>query len=75
MGSTASLLNQMNDKAARSSFCSYYHDVISKVDGGFKIPLAIAEKISEMEKSKSPENLRQNKICMELMAKVYKVKD
>ena len=27
--------------------------------------------ISEVENNKSPENLKQNKICMALMAKVY----
>ena len=71
MDSAASLLTQMNDKTARSTFLSYYHEVISKVDGGFEIPLAIAETISEVENNKSPENLKQNKICMALMAKVY----
>jgi hypothetical protein len=71
MGSRASHLTEMNDKTARSTFLSHYHEVISKVDGGFEIPLAIAETISEVENNKSPENLKQNKICMALMAKVY----
>jgi hypothetical protein len=71
MGSRASHLTEMNDKTARSTFLSYYHEVISKVDGGFKIPLGITETISEVENNKSPENLKQNKICMALMAKVY----
>ena len=73
MGSAASLLTQMNDKTARSTFLSYYHEVISKVANGFEIPLAIAETVSDVENNKSPENLRQNEICMELMAKVYGV--
>lgn len=73
MGSTASLLAQMNDKTARSTFLNYYHEVISKVDNGFEIPLAIAETVSDVENNNSPENLRQNEICMELMAKVYGV--
>jgi hypothetical protein len=71
MGSMASALTQTNDKTARSTFLSYYHEVISKVDGGFEIPLGITETISEVENNKSPENLKQNKICMALMAKVY----
>jgi len=71
MGSRASHLTEMNDKTARSTFLSHYHEVISKVDDGFEIPLAIAETISEVENNKSPENLKQNKICMALMAKVY----
>ena len=71
MGSRASHLKEMNDKTARSTFLSHYHEVISKVDDGFEIPLAIAETISEVENNKSPENLKQNKICMALMAKVY----
>tara|TARA_R110000744_G_scaffold67143_2_gene137008 strand:- start:240 stop:632 length:393 start_codon:yes stop_codon:yes gene_type:complete len=71
MGSRASHLTEMNDKTARSTFLSYYHEVISNVDGGFEIPLTIAETISEVENNKSPENLKQNKICMALMAKVY----
>jgi hypothetical protein len=73
MGSAASLLTQMNDKTARSTFLSYYHEVISKVANGFEIPLAIAETVSDVENNKSPGNLRQNEICMELMAKVYGV--
>ncbi|MDG1164098.1 MAG: hypothetical protein P8N61_01865 [Porticoccaceae bacterium] len=71
MGSMASLLTQMNDKTARSTFLSYYHEVIGKVDDGFEIPFAIAETISEAENNKSPENLRQNKIFMELIAKLF----
>jgi hypothetical protein len=71
MGSMASLLTQMNDKTARSTFLSYYREVIGKVDNGFEIPFAIAETISEAENNKSPENLRQNKIFMELIAKIF----
>ena len=63
----------MNDKTARSTFLSHYHEVISKVDGGFEIPLAVAGTVSEVENNKSPKNLRQNEICMELMAKVFEV--
>jgi hypothetical protein len=73
MGSRASHLAEMNDKTARSTFLSYYHEVISNVDGGFEIPLAITETVSEVENNKSPKNLRQNEICMELMAKVFEV--
>ena len=73
MGSRASHLTEMNDKTARSTFLSYYHEVISNVDGGFEIPLAITETVSEVENNKSPESIRQNKICMALMAKVYGV--
>ena len=71
MGSMASLLTQMNDKTARSTFLSYYREVIGKVDDGFEIPFAIAETISKAENNKSPENLRQNKIFMELIAKIF----
>ena len=74
MGSAASLLTQMNDKTARSTFLSYYHEVISKVANGFEIPLAIAETVSEVENNNSPENMRQNKICMEVIGKLYGVK-
>ena len=74
MDSAASLLTQMNDKTARSTFLSYYHEVISKVANGFEIPLAIAETVSEVENNNSPENMRQNKICMEVIGKLYGVK-
>jgi len=74
MGSAASLLTQMNDKTARSTFLSYYHEVISRVANGFEIPLAIAETVSEVENNNSPENMRQNKICMEVIGKLYGVK-
>ena len=74
MGSRASHLTEMNDKTARSTFLSYYHEVISKVANGFEIPLAIAETVSEVENNNSPENMRQNKICMEVIGKLYGVK-
>jgi hypothetical protein len=74
MGSRASHLAEMNDKTARSTFLSYYHEVISNVDGGFEIPLAITETVSEVENNKSPESMRQNKICMEVIGKLYGVK-
>ena len=74
MDSAASLLTQMNDKTARSTFLSYYHEVISRVANGFEIPLAIAETVSEVENNNSPENMRQNKICMEVIGKLYGVK-
>ena len=73
MGSRVFLLTQVNDKTARSEFLSHYHELIRKVDDGFEIPLPVAETISEAGSNKSQENLRQNKICMEVIAKIYGV--